>query len=106
MPDGPPVDDVERAWAVVEDVEGEVAPWVERLDIERLLRAAQFVASEYTWGWMWEHRQHNLKYPTYKGTDRSPTTAARWLVGEVKQLGLLPGRPGPAGEVPKRGLRR
>ena len=82
--------DAEKARAIAEDVEGEVEPWVERMDIETLLRIAQFVPTEYSWGWMWENQQHNLKYPTYKGTNRSPTTDARWLVGEVKRFGLFP----------------
>ena len=90
MPSYVPASDGAKARAIIDDIEGEVLPWVERLDIETLLRAAQFEATEYHWGWVWEHWHHNLKYTTFKGTNESPTTQAKWLVEAVKRLELLP----------------
>ena len=67
---------------------------VSRLDVESLLRMTRFEVTEYPGMRLWEHSHYDLKYVTYTDADRSPTTYAKWLVGEVRRWGLLPERRG------------
>lgn len=95
MADLPPdsAADIARAWDVVDDIEHTRDLFAERIDVERLLKAAGFEAANHRWVWLWTFEERNLVFTIHKDGIVVPITDARWLVGRIREYGLLPRRP-------------